>query len=85
MTHALWLLRLAIPLLLAAPTMAAEVRPPALAPEPGPALIGSEGVPLRITGRVKELFKTGKGKNGGRYAQRVSLRSTLHSSPLISF
>lgn len=59
MTHALWLLRLAIPLLLAAPTMAAEVRPPALAPEPGPALIGSEGVPLRITGRVEPLGRFG--------------------------
>lgn len=59
MTNAPWLLRLAVLLLLAVPAMADEVPPSAVGRETGPALIGSEGVPLRITGRVEPLGRFG--------------------------
>lgn len=59
MTHAIWLLRLLVLFLLAAPTLADEMPPPAPGPEAGQALIGSEGVPLRITGRVEPLGRFG--------------------------
>ncbi len=58
MTYAPWLLRLAALLLLALPAMADEVPPPA-AVGPDAALIGSNGIPLRITGRVEPLGRFG--------------------------
>lgn len=59
MTHAPWLFPIAALFLLAAPVMADEVALPTPKPVMTQSLIGNQGVPLRINGRVDPLGRFG--------------------------